>query len=433
MDKNEGQLYELKLYPLENEEYIGTIKIDAIVEPVKKPDDSEVSKSVQTVILLDRSGSMGDAARRVSNEIIPLFLTKLLYKKTDVLHFITFESNTKLYTMTIEGMKSLAIRAAGGTKMALAVTKCLTLFESLDCDKPVRVLTISDGKVGDQPETERAATALVDFLRNRDFSINSQAVRLFTSASQPDTKALCSLLQINNTTTSKLADISTTETNEAIAVKMADLFRSDNLSSGQSLTTDSKVFLKFPWESAAASQLTLVPGDNLFWLKGAPSDDIKIGDSPIKISMQSPLTLLKFQALMEEKLSYIVDHMKILKVVGTEEANKTVKKMVEYFEQKETSLAQKSPLARFFNIDSIHRKKISSLLLVIAEDENVTKLDSAEKADYLRKVGYNKETPSWIEQAADMGIDIDNLASKEIFLFCFIVFLALVVMKLMGK
>lgn len=425
MDQTKMRSFKLKLYPLDSEEYIGTVKIDDMLR-------QKISNSVQTIIILDKSGSMGEAASRVSNEIIPLFLTKLFYKTTDVIHLITFDSMARRSMLTVESMKSLAIEASGGTNMEPAVTECTTLFDELNSDKPVRVLTISDGEIDDRMKTDEAATDLVDSLKSHHFSINSQAVRLFTSDSQPDTRALCSLLQINNTTTSKLIDISTMESDESIASKIADLFRTDNLASGESLTTDDQVLLKFPWESSVTSKLTVVPGENLFWLAGVPSDNFKIGDVALNFSLESPLTLLQFQSLMKNKLHYIINHMKILKVIDTAESNESVKKMVKYFEQKETSLAQKSPLAKFLNIDLIHRKRISGLLSVIAEDDSVKSFDSAEKSNYLRETGYTEETENWIEQAAYWGLDIDTIGMKKVVIIM-VLFLAFLIFQMSGQ
>lgn len=425
MVKNKGRSFKLKFYPLDPEEYIGTIKVDDKVGP-------QGSESVQTIIILDKSGSMEDTAGRISNEIIPLFLTKLFYEPTDVVHLITFESQARRSTVTVENMKSLVIIGDGWTYMAPAVSECKTIFNEFNSDKPVRVLTISDGEIQDQKKTDEAATNLVDSLKNLHFTINSQAVRLFTSDDQPDTKALCSLLQLNNTTTSKLVDISTSESNESIASRMADLFKNDNFMSAQSLTTDEQVLLKFPWESSAASQLTLVPGENLFWLVGVPSDDFKIVDESLNFALESPLTLLQFQALMKDKLHYIVNHMKILKVINTVESNETVKKMVKYFDQKETSLARKSPFAKFLNIDLIHRNKISGLLSLIAEDDTVKNLDSAKTADYLREIGFIEETENWIERAASWGIDIDKIGMKKVLIFL-VLFLAFLIYQMSGQ
>lgn len=421
MESEKRNEYELKLHPIVEEEFIGTIEID---ESSKK--NAETMSSIETVIILDRSGSMADAVKRVSNEIIPLFLSKLSYESHQSIHFMTFESKCELFLVTVERMKSLPIRAQGGTNMAPAVRKCEEIFKAFDKSKPIRVLTVSDGQVSDSREAEKAATEFASFCKDSNFSINSQAVRLFTSESQPDTTALCSLLQINNTTSSHLTDISTSESNEVIATKIADLFKDDNLLHGQNLSSKDENIMKFPWESNT-SQLTLVPGVNMLWLKGLPSEDLKIGDESVKVHMQSPVTLLKFQSLIGQKLEFIVDHMKILKVVGTEEAEKDINRILEYFERTEETLTKKSTMVKYFNADPGHKKKISSLLTSIAEDKNVKNFDSAQKAEYLRKLCVEKTNASLIERAANFGVDIDSDEFKNALLVIFILILALIV------
>jgi hypothetical protein len=399
--ESENKQYDLKLHPIAEEGFIGTIKID---EPSNE--SSETPFPIETVIILDRSGSMGDSARKVSNEIIPLFLKKLSYDVNQTVHFITFDSKSELFSVTIERMKSLPIRAQGGTIMTPALKKCAEIFQTFDNTKPIRLLTISDGQVQDEIETAIAAGEFSKICKENNFTINSQAVRLFTSASQPDTTALCSLLQVNNVTTSRLADISTTESNDEIATKIANLFKNDNLVNGQNMNTKSENVMKFPWESST-QQLTLLPGENIFWLKGMPSEDIKIGDTPVKIQMQSPLTLHQFQSLMAEKIEFIVDHMKILKVIGTKETEIIIKRILEYFESTEETLTKTC-----LNVDSVHEKKLSNLLSNIANAENIENMDSAQKAEYLRGSEVLEESVSLVlkdiaheEQTSDRLIE----------------------------
>lgn len=68
-------------------------------------------------------------------------------------------------------------------------------------------------------------------------------------------------------------------------------------------------------------------------------------------------------------MNYIVDHMKILKVIGTSEALQTVQRIVQYFEEKENYL---------------EKKKITRKLKSIANRNRLNQLDSDEKAEFLR-------------------------------------------------
>lgn len=214
MTSNKGEL-ELEVYPLDQNHFIGTIAID----------EDENSTEIQTVIILDESRYIGRALARVFSTIIPLILSKLFYKASQIIDLVTIYGTSRYYRKTFEEMKTFSIPVGGDANMGSTFKEVHKLFESLDPSRPVRVLTIASGQFTDRAEAENAALPLITFLNASHFSINSQAVRLFTSNSNPDTKALCSLLQINNTTTCQLADIDVKESDETIATKIANLFR----------------------------------------------------------------------------------------------------------------------------------------------------------------------------------------------------------------
>lgn len=69
----------------------------------------------------------------------------------------------------MDDFPSLKIRAQDGTYMEPAVQKCRDVFETLKTDEPLRILTISDGEIGDQPGTSTTADALKVHLQNKSF------------------------------------------------------------------------------------------------------------------------------------------------------------------------------------------------------------------------------------------------------------------------
>lgn len=376
-ENEEESDYHLKLYPLDGNEFIGSIWMDK----------EEHSNSIPTFILLDSSNSMGDATRRFVNEIIPLVVTKLSYGTLYPVHLITFGKETTHHKLSAEGFKSLfRLYTGDATRMTPAIQRLHKLFQSLIPSKPIRILSITDGKIGDHDEAEMEVKRLMRFLNSSYFSINSQTVRLFTSESQPDTKALCYMLQINNTTKCELVDISAAESNEIIATKIASLYQSDNFSHCKIMEMEQQILLKFPWESKTSTQIIIVPGLNVFWLKlnsNWCNEDkigtVKIGNKSVKVVVQDQLKLTEFQDLMETKLVNILDRMKILKIVDTDEANKSVDEMLTYFESKENKLAERCSAST--------TKKIAIVLGAIANDTNVNKLDSAGMAEYIRDTG----------------------------------------------
>lgn len=144
-------------------------------------DKSSKQRLLQTVIILDRSGSMGQSVHRVVNELLPQFFKQLQYSPEDTIHLITFDSVCELLTKRVDDFGKLPINCRGCTNMTLAVHKFKELFATLDMSIPLRVLTISDGDVDNKTTTKVAGDDLAKFVSDFQVSINSQAMRLFTS------------------------------------------------------------------------------------------------------------------------------------------------------------------------------------------------------------------------------------------------------------
>lgn len=388
---------ELDIYALDDINFIGTVTIE----------NNKDSHLMETVIILDESGSMGKETLRFTNRIIPLVLSKLSYEKAQLIHLITF---SHYYYKTAEQLKTFSITSRG-TYMAPPLEQLRILFQKFPPNKPIRILCISDGNASDRKQTGKAALSLTEFMDQ--FSINSQAVRLFTSKSQPDTKALCSIMQINNTTHSKLIDISAKESDGTIARKIAALFRSDKFSRSKILLMEEKIILKFPWDAEPTSQILLFPGRNVFWLKRIPNSAI-IQSSSVKIIKRKYLDLTKFQGLMDGQLIYILNHMQILKIINTVEANKIINQILKYFESTEDELAKRY---------CVGEKKISILLADIARDKNFVSLDAVNTAEYLRGKQRKMKYSSFLDR-------IIRHILKFLFNFIFVIlFVALIVYK----
>jgi hypothetical protein len=314
--------FDIKLYPLESE-YVGRVELD---DKVAHPNED----LVETIVIIDRSGSMRENAQRMLSVILPLAFSILGYSDGKEVHIIPFNDCSFLKTLTISSIKRAELRAKYGTFMSTAINVCHKNFERISNGKPVRLLTISDGDVEDVKRTSTAASEFAEYLKNGDFVINSQAVRFFTSDCQPDSTALASLLQVNNTTNPKLIDISSSETDGAIAAMIAGLFTDDKLDYHQVLQAKSKILLKTPWDSSPSDQILLKPGDNIFWLTEAPEEPMSIEDTTVESVLMPPLTFANFQVLMKEIRSQVTDQLKVLKVVGTTKAEEKIAKVVEY-------------------------------------------------------------------------------------------------------
>lgn len=385
-DKNE-----LHLYPSnDNYQYMGAINIDT----------ATLSASTM-VVIIDASASMGAATSRFVRNIIPLAMSKLNYPENCPIHLINFSSKTEHRELTASQLKTSDIKSEGGEELSLAIEalrKTLERHSKNSPTTPVRLLTISDGGIGNATNAAKETKLLTDFLATSDLAINSQAIRLFTSNSQPDTKGISYLLQINNTTATKLLDIKIAETDEAIANEIVGVFQLDSFNNYQTLQFETSIVSKFPWDTFLSSSVLLAPGLNIFWLKLVPTGVIKLGGETIKFIVESQLTPPIFHQLMETKLGYIADHMTVLKVVGTTEANGMVDQISSYFTTKEEELATKC--------STPNTKVITNLLDGIAKNRTNFR-DSAEMAEFLRNT--NKE----MEKQRQMKDEEERLQREE--------------------
>lgn len=322
--------------------------------------------------------------------------------------------------------------------MSPAVTELHKLFEQFNKTKvnALRILTISDGEIFDQALTKEFGDKLAEFAAHCNISTNSQAIRYFTSRCSPDTTAICSLLQLNNVERSKLTDVKAKNDAEKIAEEMSALFINDGFNRLQLLEASRAVFFKFPWDDEAVENLPLLPGQNVFWMKELPTETLKINEKPIKVKIIENVTLENIKSLIDSKIDFVFDRMKILKVVNTENAKKIISKIVEYFGQVEDTLGNLIPpeeldaknianRARIIKMNAIREKKITQYLQTIANDENVEKLNAEQKAAYLRSVDKNSKAGKGLamrsaKKAKKRGIEMsfDEVVRKQVGLCC---------------
>lgn len=366
--------YSVNLYP-ENNGFLGEVTIE---------DDGSDGKGAtfQTVIILDRSKSMSKQVARMVNKVLPIFFEKLSYTSQNVINLITFDSKTEVFSETVKKFPTLVIKYRKGTKMAPAIDKCSEVFEELDVGKPIRLLTISDGEINDQEETEKMADAFSKNLIEMGFFINSKAVRLFTSSSEPDTRALCCLLQVNNATPKSLVDIDADLSDEGIAKIMVDLFAGDDFGKSKVLMATENILCLEPWNQqiASFSKVLLLPGKNIFWLTKLPASGLKVNGSSVKLCSKPPLTPQKYEELLASKSNFFLEKIKILQVAGSDESKEVAQRMTNHFEE-----TQKALYSRAQAEDDGLRDSLSSRLTSIANNTNVSKMSSAEKAVYIRK------------------------------------------------
>jgi Mg-chelatase subunit ChlD len=219
----------LKIYPLGfgNAPYIGQIEVNDSGFGSK-----QTNIGVETIFVVDVSGSMGQNVGRVFNHYLPMALKKVGYGDDEMIKVITFSSNSRVLGYSIKTLKYSTQSAENLTYMSHGIANLAKVIQESNKEK-FRILTISDGELNDQSETMIESTKLASLLKKTNKKINSSAVRLFTSSyGHPDTRGLSSVLQFNTVETSDtIIDINLAEleySTEIVSDMFANLLR-DNL------------------------------------------------------------------------------------------------------------------------------------------------------------------------------------------------------------
>lgn len=385
---------ELNLYPVDGQ-YVAELNV-----PNGSGNNTSNLKT-ETVIILDRSGSMGDAVERIVRQVLPKFFANLQCQASDSFHLIAFDDEIEYYELKIEELCDFDLSARDGTYMYETVTKLSELFEIFHQKNVelLRILTISDGEITDTKETIQAADKLANFVKKFNMSVNSQAVRWYGKA---DTTALCCLLQLNNVTKSNLVE-SNYEEGVAVTAKIwADLFAGDKLMTNMVLKNDKEIFLKNPWDTEATDNFRLQSGENVFWCKEKPTDlkiDTKTEIKSMKKTVNSSITYEKLQELLYERIDVVIDHMKMLKIIESTSGKETMKLILDYFKRIEKEVPPTSE-------DGF---KFSEIIESIIKDDKVKHLSASEKAEYLKEQIFVKQSFKTKRQEARTVNETDNL------------------------
>ena len=329
------------------------------------------SASAEFIVILDISGSMDSDVKRIITQILPNMLTKLNYQDDDIIHLITFDSWVEYHPMTKKQLEKSTITSMRDDDMREA----FKVLDNIIHTKQTcfRILTISDGDVSDQTETLQKGSEFAAKIKGK-YSINSQAVRFFTSLSQPDTTALSSVLQLNTVGKPTLIDINSDQDNNKIVDILYSLFI-DDLDSNIKLQSKTNNLRIDPW-AVPVKEIRLIPGRNVIWSSFPYGLKLLIGKKdvhPVKVEAAAEVSKDNYKEILGEKINYYIQKLKVLKVVGTEQAKKEMDDIIEYFHSIEP---------------------VSAKMEQIRNENNIDHLDNEQKAEYLRN-------------------DIDDISSEE--------------------
>ena len=349
------------------EDYVNEINISESLINAKTN-----SASAEFIVILDISGSMGSNVNRIITKILPNMLTKLKYLDDDIIHLITFASCVKYHQMTKKQLENSTIKDGGRTYMREVFDELSNII--LTKQTCFRILTISDGDVSDQTETLQKGSEFAAKIKGK-YSINSQAVRFFTSLSQPDTTALSSVLQLNTVGKPTLIDINSFEDDNKKIIDILYSLFIDDLDSNIKLQSKTNNLRIDPW-AVPVKEIKLNPGKNVIWSSVPDGLELLIGKKdvhPVKVQKAAEVSKDNYKEILGEKIDCYIQKLKVLKVVGTEQAKKEMDDIIKYFHSIEP---------------------VSAKMEQIRNENNIDHLDNEQKAEYLRN-------------------DIDDISSEE--------------------
>ncbi len=345
-------MIDLEYYKYKDNKYLGTIDLSEFKS--KKTDQDSI-----LICLLDRSGSMHGNVYIFVKEIFPLVLEKLQTDKQDNI-LITYDDAAEKFTGNAEYFRNQEIKSKGDNILYLGLTELEKIFDEYinsNTKKSIRLLTISDGDVGNVSDVIKKVEELIKKINN-NFLVNSHAVRYFTSSSPPETRGLASVLKLNNVTTGKLIDIKAEDAHETNATKIAQLFLDDGLNEIYKIISEEKNLYENPW-SEPSSEILLKKGKNFIWFENIEKlkiNDLNNTNLEANKQLKGEINAKNYTTILNEKFNEIKQKAIILKILNKTESNNeltTLMNNIENFE-KEINKNTSNTNSLFYNLKKIN-------------------------------------------------------------------------------
>ena len=169
---------------------------------------SNFSSECEFIFVLDKSSSMGYYVHDILTKVIPKVYDKLNFTDDKIIHLLTFDYSVNVYSYNKKDFINSTLNGNGGTYMGEIPIELENSLNKFDSNKIICLLTLSDGMIADQQKTQENAENLMKKVYRRFTNFNSQAIRFLSSNyAEPDTRALCSLLQLNSNFRNNNTDI----------------------------------------------------------------------------------------------------------------------------------------------------------------------------------------------------------------------------------
>jgi len=461
--------------PIPDGDYLAvlTYPTDELPRP-KSPDDDDNNEGEgkpvcqlkpKTIFILDTSGSMGNHGRGMLNSVYPALFNHWNYDKDDEIEVITFASSSQHHTYKVHQFGTLPMPHSGCTYFATVFPFLTKLLKSYSAGTHVRIVTLSDGDVHDTNDVLKCSNELNSSLKNQIdgmplLNIESHAIRFFTSTSQPDTRALASVLQFNTSAVvPTLVDVpydiaasvkGYAETIDLIQneVKISTLTGAYLALPNVDLTVENidpsdMIFKTQAWDQASAS-LHLGSKSTLFWLSKTAFDPEKhttftiSGVETVPVTMMNNLSQDVYENLIRSRVQYYMMMIKLYRVVGSADSLVHIKRISDYFIELEDRIYAESDslvvveeehdIANLYSLQqrlsalqTQYRKqnsRLSQLMKEIANMDAKTTFNSAQAASFLRSTGTgaaaNSAASRGLVRRAGDKLDFDTIIQTDV-------------------
>ena len=390
--------------------------------------NSGKSNNIELIMIVDRSGSMGQSYTKIFKNVMPLLLEKINYPQDKEVHFITFDSDIEYRKINKNGFLN------PNSENARGCTYMKGVFEQLgkiinNPNSAYRILTLSDGDLHDSQETSITASSFYETIKGK-YNINSQAIRFFSySGANPDTLGLASVLQFNTVKQAQLLDVNAKDDEAVIADQLSKLFITDGLGNKIMFYSDKNNLKNAPWDPNT-NELALAPGRNIFWLDDLSKFTIKFNDeNPVepKITNAENINNQNYGIILADKIKEYITKLKILKILNNNKAQEEIEKIVKCFKEFEDTLEKineeelvltdgkmNSRIQYMKKLINKRKGLISNQMEAIKNEQKLDQLNSQQKADYLRNIDSTKLGKALAKRAVDSGLDFTETIKSEI-------------------
>jgi hypothetical protein len=375
---------------------------------------SSLSSNCEFIFVLDISGSMGVYVNEILTKVFPKVYDKLNFPENKIIHLLTFEDSVEYYTYNKNDFKNSTIHDRACTYMSEIPYQLENILNKYNSDKSICLLTLSDGIIGDQDETQENAANLVKKLNGRFTNLNSQAIRFMSSDyAQPDTRALCSLLQLNSNLQNNsniLLTFNPVDTNnnnysmsdnkcEELATEISKLFQISEGSGWILKSNGNKKFKVEPY-GQELSFLELPKGKTSLFIDSVCSSNISndfslsTGDNSEKASLYSKgeVTQSNLYQVYQDSIEKLMKKVIINKGIKTSDSKNNNDKIINFI----NILENKTPGTKGSN------NKLTQLFQNINNDQTTNNLNGNQLNDYInQKLNECKES-------------IDSMVNEEV-------------------